>query len=147
MQFCQQFWPFEIKSREPAEARAQTSDLGNCEIKKWILFESALFMVICYISKIKLKYAFTLFMLLHMQDMEVPRLGVKLELQLPATPQPQEHRIQTPSMTYTTSQQCRILNPLSEARDGTQILMGLVGLFTSEPQQELGKPVSLYLVG
>ena len=40
----------------------------------------------------------------HLWHLEVPRLGVESELQLP--------------------QQCRIFNPLSEARDGTHILMG-----------------------
>jgi len=40
--------------------------------------------------------------------MEDPGLRVKLELQLWPTPQPQ---------------QCQILNPLSEARDQTRILM------------------------
>ena len=56
--------------------------------------------------------------------MEVPRLGVELELQLPAyatataTVDPScvcdlNHR----------SRQCRIFNPLSETRDGTHILV------------------------
>ena len=47
--------------------------------------------------------------------MEVPMLGVvKLELQLPLT------AMWNPSWVcdlYHSSQQCRILNPLSEARD------------------------------
>ena len=62
-----------------------------------------------------------------MQHTEVPTLGVKLELQLPA---------------YTTARampdlsciyglhhslwHCRILNPLNEARDRTQILMDTI---------------------
>ena len=56
--------------------------------------------------------------------MEVPRLGVKLELQLlvcaTAT------ATQDPSHVcnlHHSSRQCRILNPLSEARDPTHILM------------------------
>ena len=48
---------------------------------------------------------FWLFLGLHLLHMEVPRLGVKLELQLP---QPQQHGI---------------LNPLSKASDRTHILM------------------------
>ena len=44
----------------------------------------------------------------HLQHMEVPRLGVKLEL---PTPQPQK---------------CQILNPLSKARDRTYIPMDTV---------------------
>ena len=43
----------------------------------------------------------------HLQHLEVPRLGIKLELQSRPMPEPQ---------------QCRILNPLSKARDGTCIL-------------------------
>ena len=35
--------------------------------------------------------------------MEVPRLGVDLELQLPASPQPQPHGIQAASGTYSTA--------------------------------------------
>ena len=45
---------------------------------------------------------FLVFLWPHVQLMEVPGPGVKLELQLWSTPQPQQHRI---------------LNPLSEARD------------------------------
>ena len=57
------------------------------------------------------------FLGLHLKHMEVPRLGVELELQL---------------LAYTTAtaipdpkcvQQCWILNPLREARDRTYILM------------------------
>ena len=40
------------------------------------------------------------------------------------TPQPQQCQIRVTSATYnTSSRQCRILNPLSEARDGTHILV------------------------
>ena len=59
----------------------------------------------------------------HMQHMEILRLGVKLELQLPA------YTIAMatwdPSCVcdlHHSSQQCQILNPLSEARDGTHVL-------------------------
>ena len=44
----------------------------------------------------------------HLWHMEVPRVGVESELHLRPTPQPQ---------------QCQILNPLSEARNRTRILM------------------------
>ena len=33
----------------------------------------------------------------------VPRLGAKLELQVPPTPQPQQHMIRVVSVTYTTA--------------------------------------------
>ena len=56
--------------------------------------------------------------------MEVPRLGVELELQLqaytPATATPDLSRI---CGLYPSSQQHRILDPLSEAREGTRVLM------------------------
>ena len=56
--------------------------------------------------------------------MEVPRLGVKLELQLPAyttaTAMPDVSCI---CDLHHSSWQCRILNPLSESRDRTCVLM------------------------
>ena len=56
--------------------------------------------------------------------MEVPRLGVKSELQLPAyttaTAKPEPSCI---CDLHHSSQQCRILNPLNEARDRTFVLM------------------------
>ena len=64
---------------------------------------------------------FCCFLGLHLQHMEVPRLGVKLELQLPptATAAPDPSCI---CNLHYSSWQCRILNPLSEARDQTCIL-------------------------
>ena len=56
--------------------------------------------------------------------MEVPKLGVKSELQLPAYVTATDK--QDPSRIWYlhhSSWQCRILNPLSEARDGTHIFM------------------------
>ena len=72
-----------------------------------------------------MKMAFLfVFLGLHPQHMEVPRLGVKLELELPAyttaTASPD------PSLVYSlhhSSRQHQILNPLSKARDQTHILM------------------------
>ena len=56
--------------------------------------------------------------------MEVPRLRVQSEQQLPAyataTARQELSRI---CDLHCSSQQCRILNPLSEARDQTHILM------------------------
>ena len=56
--------------------------------------------------------------------MEVSRLGVELQLQLPT------HTTATatwdPSLVcdpHHSSQQCQILNPLNKAREGTQVLM------------------------
>ena len=53
-------------------------------------------------------YFFWSFLGLHLRHVEVPRLGVESELQLPA---------------YTTATVTQILNPLIETRDRTHILM------------------------
>ena len=71
--------------------------------------------------------AFCLFFLFlgpHLWHMEVPRLGVKLELHLlayaTATAMPD---LSGSCEIHHSSRQCQILNPLSEARDRTHILM------------------------
>ena len=60
----------------------------------------------------------------HSQRMEVPRLGVELELQLPAyttaTATPDQSRV---CDLHQSSWQHQILDPLSETRDGTHIQM------------------------
>ena len=74
----------------------------------------------------------------HLQHMEVPRLGVELELQLPAYTT--ATAMQDPSIIcnlHHSSQQRWVLNPLSEARDWTCNLTFLVGLISAEPQWEL----------
>ena len=69
--------------------------------------------------------------------MEVPRLGVESELQLPAyttaTATPDPSRI---CNLHHSSQQYQILNPLSEAKDRTHILMDISQVFPTEPQRE-----------
>ena len=64
------------------------------------------------------------FLGLHLQHIEVPRLGVELELHLPActtaTAAPDTSGI---CNLHHSSWQCQILNSLSEARDQTHILM------------------------
>ena len=65
-------------------------------------------------------YSLTLFFFLgpHQQDMEVHQVGVELELELPAyataTATPDPRNI---CDLHHSSWQCRILNPLSKARD------------------------------
>ena len=59
-----------------------------------------------------------------LQHVEVPRLGVKSELQLP----PYATAIETQDLSrfcdlHHSSWQCQILKPLSKARDRTCILM------------------------
>ena len=64
------------------------------------------------------------FLGLHPEHMEVPRLGVKLELYLLTNPT--ATATLDPSLVrdlYHSSQQRWILNPLSEARDRTRILI------------------------
>ena len=77
--------------------------------------------------------------------MKVPWLGVKSELQLPefstATAMQALSRI---CDLHHSSQQCQVLNPLSETSDGTCILMD-TGLVTIEPQREL--PNSSFFAG
>ena len=71
--------------------------------------------------------------------MEVPKLGVELELQLPAYTTARATR--DPSYFCNlqhSSRQCWILNPLSEARDWTRVLMDPSWVST-EPQRELLK--------
>ena len=56
--------------------------------------------------------------------MEVPRLGVESELQLPAyTTATATQDLRRLCDLHHSSWQCWILNPLSEARDGTCILI------------------------
>ena len=57
----------------------------------------------------------------HSRHMEVPRLGVEMELQAATAA-----ALQGPSSVFDLhhgSRQCRILNPLSKARDQTRIVM------------------------
>ena len=68
-------------------------------------------------------YKFFCFLGPHPQPMEVPRLRVKLELQLPAYTTATATR--DPSCVcevHHSSQQCWILNPQSKTRDRTRIL-------------------------
>ena len=83
-------------------------------------------------------FFFSLFLGPHRQPMEVPRLGVKQELQLPA--HTTVTATQDPSRTcelHHSSWQCRILNPLSEAGIEPPSSWILVGFPSAEPQWEL----------
>ena len=66
---------------------------------------------------------FFVFLGLYPRHMEVPRPQAELELQLPAyataTAVPDPSRI---CNLHISLQQCQILTPLSEVRDGTHIL-------------------------
>ena len=77
--------------------------------------------------------------------MKDPRLGVKSELQPPAyiTAMPDLSRI---CNLHHSSQQSHTLNPLSEARDQTCILMDTSQVCTTEPQWELLIYIPLFAV-
>ena len=87
-------------------------------------------------------FFFNFFSLLapHLRHMEVPNLGVKLELQLPVYTT--ATATQDPSHIcdlHHSSWQCWIPDPLSKARDRTCILMDLSqsGSLTAEPRRKL----------
>ena len=66
---------------------------------------------------------FFVFLGLHLQHMEVPRLGIELELQPPAyTTATATRNLSHVCCLYHSSGQSWILNPLSEARDRTHVL-------------------------
>ena len=70
--------------------------------------------------------------------MEVPRLGIELDLQLPAYATAKA--MPDPSCVcnlHHSSWQCRILNPLCKARDQTCVFMDTSRFITPEPQWEL----------
>ena len=60
----------------------------------------------------------------HLWHMEVPRLGVELELQMPAyTTATATRDLSLICNLHHSSRQCRILNPLGKVRDRTRVLM------------------------
>ena len=76
----------------------------HCTIVSYSSYVCILFYVI--FPKVTVSEAFAavvVFLGLHLWHMEVPRLGVELELQLPPIPQPQQHQIRAESATYTTA--------------------------------------------
>ena len=69
-------------------------------------------------------FFFSFFLRPHPWHMEIPRLGVKSEPQLPAyTTATSIWDLSCVCNLYHSSRQCWILNPLSKARDWTGILM------------------------
>ena len=86
---------------------------------------------LCWVVQLSWEHIFFLFLFffffafleLQTWHMEVPRLGVKLEQKLPAyTTATVMWNLRHLSDLHHTSQQCWILNPMSEARDQTCIL-------------------------
>ena len=72
----------------------------------------------------------------HPWHMEVPWLGIKSELQLPATATITRNPSHICNL-YHSLRQCRILEPLSKARIESTSSWILVGFVTAEPQWEL----------
>ena len=75
------------------------------------------------------KVCFFLFKGPRVWHMEVPGLGVELELQLRPTPQPQQHWTEPHLWSMLQSVATPELNPLSEVRDRTHILMDISWVF------------------
>ena len=123
----------------------------NLMVPSWIRFCYAtiehLFneLIICISSSVRclfMSFAHFFFLFFSLGSclphMEVPRLGVELELQLPA--------YATATATWDpsyvcnlhhSSQQCQILNPLSKTKDRTCNLMVPSWIVSAEPQREL----------
>ena len=78
--------------------------------------------------------------------MEVPRLETQLEPQLLAY----TTALATPDLSHICNlhhslRQCQILNPLSEARDRTCVLMDLVRFISADPLTHYGNFFFLFL--
>ena len=87
------------------------------------------------------------FLELQLQHMDVPRLRVKLELQLLAYTTSIATRDPSHMCNlHRSSWQCQILNPLSEARDGTHTLMDTTWVHNllSHIRNSLGYPFYLW---
>ena len=102
-----------------------------------------------YVGQIIILYIYLfiyLFILgLHLKHMEVPRLGIESQMKMPAyatataTPDP-SHICDL----YCSLQQYQILNPLSEARDWTCILMDTS--WVVKPKSHNGNFIILYIL-
>ena len=93
------------------------SQFGYLDSDTAVYFEKQTFLLFIYL------FIFC-FLGPHLRHMEVPRLGVKLELQLLAyTTATATQNLSRVCNLHQSSQPRRILNTLSEARDGTRNLM------------------------
>ena len=78
--------------------------------------------LLCFSSRIFF-FAFC-FLGLHLQHMDLPRLGVESELQLLISTATTKQDLSRICNLHHSSRPCCILNPLNEARDWTHNLMG-----------------------
>ena len=115
-------WPYSNTCFLPASLSHAMGSCCTCANLSHICSTKVAYLFI-FLSLFK-NYIFPPFLGLHLQHMEVPRLGVTLELSLPA--------YATATATPDPSHSCKlhhclwqrwILNPLSEARDRTHVLM------------------------
>ena len=91
---------------------------------KWSLQHKQFLMILRFLKTLFYIFCVCLFLGLHAWHMEIPRLGIELELQPPAYTTATATR--DPSRVcdlHHSSRQRRILNPLTEARDRTCVLM------------------------
>ena len=134
MEFVRRAWPYDLLSRGigswPRPGQSDHSitpvTMTGSRMTKWpntgLIFFSFFFL--------------SFFLGPHLWHKEAPRQAVKSELQLSAntTATPDLSRV---CEEHHGSWQCRILNPMSEARDQTCILMNTSWVVTTEPQWEL----------
>ena len=73
----------------------------------------------------------------HLRHMEFPRLGVELEIQLPAYITAIAQDLSHVHDLHHSSQQRWILSPLSEARDQAKTSWFLVGFISAAPRWKL----------
>ena len=91
------------------------------------------------VTFLEVKHFFFVFLGPHLQHIEVSRLGVKSELQLLAyTAATAMHDLNHVCDPHRSSWQCRILDPLSKARNQTCILMNTSG---SLPLSHIGNAI------
>ena len=105
------------------------------------------FFLFCFVFLFGFWFVYFCFLGLHLRHLEDPRLGVELELQLPAHTTATATR--DPShicdLPHSSGQQRWILNPLSQARDGTRVLVDtspqsmLIQLFVWSIQDRNGR--------
>ena len=96
-----------------------------------------------YLSHCATRFFFFFFFKQYLWNMEVPSLGVEVELQLPA------YTTATPDPSLICNlchslQQHWILNPLSKARDQTCILMDTSWILN--PPATMGTPLDCFLI-
>ena len=94
-------------------------------------------------------FLFFPFLRLHLQHMEVPKIGVKLDLQLGPIPQPWQHWIRATSVTYAAacSNARSLIHWVRRGIESTSFLMDTMsGVHHSEPQWKLPNFFSLHVV-